>query len=327
MKRIPYIAAGFILVLILILTIDYYFGYKKDTNSVNVVDKLEEPSVANLSDKHIVADSNIVVSDSSSDENTVQNKIDPVAQKAALEAEARQAYEKRLEQIRKAGEAKDKHKEWLQSRSEWIDNFPYTPTFHPHAVYSTDPKLTESIEPDHEKMHLLISSAKTPEELTKATKTIEEMLETTEAYNEEIYVNNMRIKNHLFLKTFYASDIKYTEEFEMVHRIMADYGLHDNTKLVAKTFDLLKDYHHSELWTDERRNQRPNYFRGIVGTLLGQTSFVNGENKPSEETAYEIRERLISEIPKAGFLKIKGFFAIDERIRKDLNEGDPLLYR
>ena len=53
-----------------------------------------------------------------------------------------------------------------------------------------------------------------------------------------------RVKSHSFLRRFYGSYLPYTEEFEQMYNIIKEeFRKTDNTIVLGRTFETLKDYH------------------------------------------------------------------------------------
>ncbi len=117
---------------------------------------------------------------------------------------------------RAAQEELDKaRKEWWESRQEWIERFPFEPTFHQEIKY--DPNVYDAR-----------GSAHWPEEKK----------------DEAFWDMMRRVQNHGFLRHFYASYLPYTEEFEQMYNIIKEeFEETDNTIVLGWTFETLKDYH------------------------------------------------------------------------------------
>ncbi len=122
------------------------------------------------------------------------------------------AYEEELK--RKEAEKKAE-KEWWESRQDWVDRFPFEPTYHPEITY--DPT---AYDPSRVR--------EWPEE------------KKDDAYWE------MRdlVWNHSFLRKFYESRLPYTEEFEQMHDIITEeVGEFDSVFDLGWAFNSLKKYH------------------------------------------------------------------------------------
>ena len=255
-----------------------------------------------------------------------------------------------LEELDKA------RKEWWESRKGWVENFPFEPTFHPEIRY--DPY----------------------------------------AYGDD----QMRrlVKNHGFLRHFYASYLPYTEEFEQMYNIIKEeFGETDNTIALGWTFNTLKKYHQAaqrdpeEIYMENVRveNERslpepviisaddlgeefqdlpveeqnmlvrelakdymkehmeayqafgmPSYevrditwgeeTENLKECILG--ALISNDANPdqpwmSEEQARAIQERLVNEIPAAGFLEMgeKERLCYVSTYESELKPGDPMLVK
>ena len=94
-------------------------------------------------------------------------------------------------------------KEWWEARREWVERFPFEPTPHPEITY--EPEVYKNGD-DSKKMKKLM-------------------------------------RNHGFLRNFYASYLPYTEEFEQMYNIIEEeFGATDNTIALGHTFETLKSY-------------------------------------------------------------------------------------
>ena len=121
------------------------------------------------------------------------------------------------EQRRKEAEQKAKElaeKEWLASKQDWIDRFPFQPTHHPEITFDPEAYDPNEARPTNEK---------------------------DDAYWEMLEL----VDDHEFLRNFYESHLLYTEEFEqfydIIHRELGEMA--DNAILLGWTFDHLKRYH------------------------------------------------------------------------------------
>ena len=266
------------------------------------------------------------------------------------------AYEEELKRKEAERIAREKaKKEWWTSRQEWIDRFPFEPTHHPEITFDPD----------------------------KTDRKMRDMVE-----------------NHSFLRSFYASKLRYTKGFEQLHDIVQEVAGEekaDNPIVLAKTFRLLQRYQQAKAQDPEaiyRENaevairpqpKRPEPPPGILDSLTPQQlaaykalpgaarremtaelrykqrrefteklqayhalpkyevrDITWGEEAESlkriiigrlmdqmeKGESVAIRERLLDEIPAAGFLKMgRGGFISRDRYIKELRPGDPLLIR
>ena len=302
---------------------------------------------------------------------TVENPIEDVpnqmeqwrqgVENARLQREQAEAWAKYLQAEKDAEQSAQEEldkarKEWWESRKEWVENFPFEPTHHPEIRY--DPH----------------------------------------AYGDD----QMRrlVKNHGFLRHFYASYLPYTEEFEqMCNIIEEEFGDVDDPTPLGWTFETLKDYHqaaqrdpeeiymknarvenepslppepviisaedlgkefqdlpveeqnmlvmeltkdymkeHMEAyqafgmpsyevrditWGEETENLK----ECILGALISNDANPDQPWMP-EDQARAIQERLLNEIPAAGFLEMpKVGFTYNSKYESELKPGDPLLIK
>ncbi len=295
---------------------------------------------------------------------------------ARLQREQAEAWAKLIQAEKDAERAAQEEleraeKEWWESRKEWVENFPFEPTFHQEIKY--DPNVYDAR-----------GSAHWPEE--KKDKAFWDMMR--------------RVKNHGFLRHFYASYLPYTEEFEqMCNIVKEEFGEVDDPTLLGWTFETLKDYHlaaqrdpdeiymentrvenepslppepviisaedlgeefqdlpvedqnilvmeltkdymkeHMEAyqafgmpsyevrditWSEETENLK----ECILGALMSNDANPDQPWMP-EEQARTIQERLLNEIPAAGFLEMpKVGFTFNSKYESELKPGDPLLIK
>ena len=129
------------------------------------------------------------------------------------------------EQKRKEAErlAKEKaEKEWWASRKEWVERFPFEPTYHPEITLDT-----AVYDPNNPK----------PQE------------ERDKAY----WKMRDRVQNHSFLRRFYESRLRYTEEFEQLYDIVQEEAGEkaDNPIVLGWTFTTLRKYHQANAQDSE----------------------------------------------------------------------------
>lgn len=302
------------------------------------------------------------------------NKVFLTAEDIA-ESEAYDEEFKRREAERLAKEKAEK--EWWASRQDWIDRFPFEPTYHPEIAY--DP---EAYDPSRVR--------EWPEE------------EKDDAYWEM----QRMVDNHGFLRKFYESRLPYTEEFEQLYDIVKEVAGEekaDNPIVLGNTFSTLKEYHQAKAQDPEtiyRKNAQvaiprqtpPKIKKGIAETLTPEqymayralpererramtaelrasrskerraqlrayhappqyqtVDITWGEEAESlkrciigalrehvqpdqpwmtREQALAIQERLLNEIPAAGFIEMgNAVFAYNQKYERELKPGDPLLIK
>jgi len=246
-----------------------------------------------------------------------------------------------MEQAWKLRERKIKEqterKRWLESRKEWIENFPFTPEYHPEVVYYAgiwDPPQLES--PAFEDYFMKAHNN---------TGTIVDLVDSVQAHSDAIqeyikeYAEATRerdmVENHSRLVGFYNSELRFSEEFEMLYDIFNEYGFADNTCMLAYAFDNLMDYNKALLknpdemspygitWKERADKER----NAVLVAINSDKMYLNGERRPSEAQAEEIRSRILNEIPKEGFEDMELGFPMRGEVEAALQEGDQLLYK
>ena len=177
--------------------------------------------------------------------------------------------------------AKEKaEKGWWESRKEWVERFPFEPTYHPEIVF--DPNVFDANNPK-------------PQE------------ERDEAYKE------MRdlVEKHGFLRRFYEENKQqiYSEEFEQMYDIVQEEvgEKADNPIILGRAFNALKEYHQANAQNPKslyRENARvalppqpPPRLPSILAGLTPQQIEVYKALPPSEKSAMteELRYRLRKE--------------------------------
>ena len=268
--------------------------------------------------------------------------------------------QRRKEAERLAKEQADK--EWWASRQDWIDRFPFEPTYHPEITFAPN------------------TSGVGREEMRKM------------------------VRNHSFLRMFYNSRLRYTEEFEQLYDIVQEEvgeEKADNPIVLGWAFTTLRGYHQAKTQAPEaiyRKNARvyrpqlppkpPDMLAGLTPEQLAAYRALPGEvrremtrelrasqseeyveqlraynrtpqyqtvditwgeqaeklktgvigalwngEQPGQPWIYEeqakvIRDRLINEIPAEGFLKMgEGEFGYVHKYERELKPGDSLLIK
>ncbi len=127
-------------------------------------------------------------------------------------------YEQELKRKEAERLAKEKaEQEWWESRKDWVERFPFEPTYQPEITF--DPNV-------------YAPKKRRPEE------------ERDDAY----WKMREMARNHSFLRMFYKSRLPYTEKFEQMYAIVKEVAGEkaDNTILLGWTFDTLKGYHQAK---------------------------------------------------------------------------------
>jgi len=259
------------------------------------------------------------------------NALDPVQQLVRIKESDAVWMSNQVSRMREEQNNWGKYHQWVDSRKEWIDNYPFEPTYHPTLRYSE--AFVEIEHPIYKIRHKLATESN--DDYDKYAK---ESVAEFNAKLAELYANSERVTNHAQLKTFYSNYLGYTDEFEMMHNILKEFGYGDNTIAHINVLRALTRYN-SELREDPNQmspyncNWAERHQRNwslIKAHLLLRRAYLNGEPKPSLDETEAIRTRLVNEIPREGFVDIEerfGLNAVNNRYRQELKEGDPLLYK
>ena len=232
---------------------------------------------------------------------------------AAEEARiARLAEEYKQELAAKAAAkaAKEKaEREYWEDRKEWVENFPFEPTYHPELTY---------VPPQGEKWNV-------------RDKDEEKMM--------------FAVARHGFIRRFYENPLRYTRGFEMLYNIFNEYDYGDSPERISNVYSTVKNYYElsakaaedpegraSGITFNERgystwQEKADRYYRGIIGNMRDRNRLLPGEERMPREIAVEIRDRILSEIPEEEFTQYQGWFAYKHDYEKDLKPGDPLLMK
>ena len=232
---------------------------------------------------------------------------------AAEEARiARLAEEYKQELAAKAAAkaAKEKaEREYWEDRKEWVENFPFEPTYHPELTY---------VPPQGEKWNV-----------------------RDEAEEKMMFA----VARHGFIRRFYENPLRYTRGFEMLVKIMEEYGYGNNPERIGNVYTAIKAYYERSIKAAEDPEGRASGItfneRGystwqekanraheaIAGNMLAKKRLLPGEELMHMETAFEIRDRILVEIPEEEFTQYQGSFAYKHDYEKDLKPGDPLLMK
>ena len=225
-------------------------------------------------------------------------------QRAALAAKYHREYaeKRKAEKKKKAEEAA-----YWESRQQWIENFPFEPTYHPTITF--DPNIYNPVGPGG-------PSDDTPEGQKMAK----------------------MIENHGFLSSFYENPKRYSPEFEKLCHILKEEGVQPDPMLFGWLYTHLVDYHKASTkdlnapWPgdpnitwDDKMHRTLESIAGRLQSNMGRILMV--DSFPSTEKVDAIRNRLIDEIKADGFLNIGQFerFVYDGDAEYALKPGDPLL--
>ena len=210
-------------------------------------------------------------------------------------------------------------REWWEDRKEWIENFPFTPTYHPTMTFKPSKQ-------GRNKSGYWKWDVWDPEE--------EKMMRAMD--------------RHSFVKDFYENPLRHTKGFEMLYNILDEYGYGDNIERLGNVYSVVSDYYRESIKADQAPNNRvpgvtahnkqgyitwreskDGAYSSIIGNMRDARRLLPSEELMSEEMAIEIRERLLNEIPKEEFTKQPGLgsFAYSAEYKKEIEPGDPLLMR
>ena len=253
----------------------------------------------------------------------IQEQADIEARRqAAEEAAAEETYWAEIE--RKAAEyerkqaakaaakaAKEKaEREYWEDRKEWVENFPFEPTYHPELTY---------VPPQGEKWNVR---------------------------DEDEEKMMFAVARHGFIRRFYENPLRYTRGFEMVVKIMEEYGYGNNPERISNVYNAVSGYYEkvakatedpdgrvpNNMAFNERgystwREKADRGYNVIVGNMRDHNRLLPGEELMPREIAVEIRERILTEIPEEEFTQYQGWFAYKHDYEKDLKRGEPLLMK
>lgn len=243
-----------------------------------------------------------------------QSAEEKAAEEEAYWAEIRRkaaGYERELAAKAAAKAAKEKaEREYWEDRKEWVENFPFEPTYHPELTY---------VPPQGEKWNVR---------------------------DEDEEKMMFAVARHGFIRRFYENPLRYTRGFEMLVKIMEEYGYGNNPERISNVYNAVSGYYEKVAKATEDPDGRvPNNMafndrgystwqekadRGyniIVGNMRDHNRLLPGEELMTREIAVEIRERILTEIPEEEFTQYQGWFAYKHDYEKDLKPGDPLLMK
>lgn len=230
------------------------------------------------------------------------------AQLQAAAESHRQAAEEAAKAAAKAAKEKAEREYW-EDRKEWVENFPFEPTYHPELTY---------VPPQGEKWNVR---------------------------DEDEEKMMFAVARHGFIRRFYENPLRYTRGFEMIVKIMEEYGYGNSPERIGNVYSTVKDYYElsakaaedpegraSGITFNERgystwREKADGYYRGIIGNMRDHNRLLPGEELIPREIAVEIRERILTEIPEEEFTQYQGWFAYKHDYEKDLKPSDPLLMK
>ena len=220
-------------------------------------------------------------------------------------------YERKLAAKAAAEAAKEKaEQEYWEDRKEWVENFPFEPTYHPELTY---------VPPQGEKWNVR---------------------------DEDEEKMMFAVARHGFIRRFYENPLRYTRGFEMVVKIMEEYGYGNNPERISNVYNAVSGYYEkvakatedpdgrvpNNMAFNERgystwREKADRGYNVIVGNMRDHNRLLPGEELMPREIAVEIRERILTEIPEEEFTQYQGWFAYKHDYEKDLKPGDPLLMK
>ena len=145
------------------------------------------------------------------------------------------------------------------------------------------------------------------------------------------------VANHGFLKAFFENEARFTPQFELLYRILAEYDRADNPVLVGKIFESLWLYHkhaRDEKAGVPRRKPEPGRFHDPENhfSAAGESENIvsilmlprNSPDKPllREAEAGAIRDRILAEIDGMDSIPRRPLFAYHGNYEDELQVGD-----
>lgn len=254
-----------------------------------------------------------------------------------------------LEELDKA------RKEWWESRKEWVENFPFEPTHHPEIRYDPyaygDDQMRQLVKNHGFLRHFYASYLPYTEEFEQMYNIIKEEFEEVDdpipfgwtfnalkSYHQaaqrdpdEIYMENVRVENEPSLppEPVIISADDLGEEFQnlpveeqnmLVMELTKDYM---KEHMEAYQAFGMPSYEVRDITWGERAESRKEC---ILGPLMNPKEI--GDLGMEESVAKAIQERLLNEIPAAGFLEMgKEVFSFNSKYESELKPGDPLLIK
>ncbi len=310
-KWMIYLGAGMCAVVALLLV----FGGKKEVTTVEPepVEEVVEEEETSPSTEEPRAEQRRRQAELQAAAESHRQAAEEAAADEAYWAEIRRKaaeYERELAAKAAAKAAKEKaEQEYWEDRKEWVENFPFEPTYHPELTY---------VQPQGEKWNV-------------RDKEEEKMM--------------FAVARHGFIRRFYENPLRYTRGFEMIVKIMEEYGYGNSPERIGNVYSTVKDYYElsakasedpegraSGITFNERgystwQEKADRYYRGIIGNMRDRNRLLPGEERMPTEIAVEIRERILTEIPEEEFTQYQGWFAYKHDYEKDLKPGDPLLMK
>ncbi len=157
------------------------------------------------------------------------------------------------------------------------------------------------------------------------------------------------VARHGFIRRFYEHPLRYTRGFEMLAKIIEEYGYGDNPERISNVYNAISGYYEkvaqaakdpdgpdgrvpNSMAFNERgystwQEKADKGYNIIVGNMRDHKRLLPGEELMLRETAVEIREHILTEISKEVFTQYPGWFAYKHDYEKDLKPGDPLLMK
>ncbi len=209
-------------------------------------------------------------------------------------------------------------------RQEWIDNFPFQPTY-------------------SDKDFFIPEKYKFPEDF--------------ESESQRDMDHVVRVYRHGFMRYFYENPSRYSPGFEEIYKIMKSEGLDGNPMAIANIFNDMVCYHQARqrdpgaIWKEDDVDydviELPDGTRTVglmtktktfsdladdlhemvVGKFLIDSLWID-QKKISESEARRIRDRLFNEINSEVFLEYDWpTFAYNTDYEDELQAGDPMMIK
>ena len=284
------------------------------------------------------------------------NKVWLTREELDAELAAAKEYERQeAERIAKEKAKEQAEKEWWESRQEWIDRFPFEPTYHPEITYdpeSYDPRLvedhgflrnfyeshlpyTEEFEQFYDIVHgELDEKANSPILLGWTFEHLKSYHHAMTKDPELIRWKNVQRTIRPPKPELLPSMLEgLTPEQLAVYRALPGEARREMTKELRHSRDQemlrrIEAYHNSfktvtvdVTWREEAQKSKD----GMLAELLNRDD--DGEPWIPMDQARALVDRLVNEIPGEGFLEMEGNLHYVHRYELELKHGDPLLIK
>ena len=261
------------------------------------------------------------------------------------ESDAIEAEFKRQEEEQKAREKAEE--EWWESRKDWVERFPFQPTPHPEITYDPDAfrasremrdlarnhsllkmfyeswvPYTEEFEQMHDIIQEELGEVGSTVALAVTFRTLAKYHKAAQQSPDSVYRENVRVElpkpepvNTMVAlgPEFYS--LPKEKQIQISNELI-------DAQIEAMRANNTQKYEVRDVTWAERTERLATL---IIGPLVNQRTGWEGIPK---EQAIAIRDRLINEIPAAGFLELPELiWAYNGKYMGELKPGDPLLVK